>query len=344
MPVSLESTSKRPIVGCHPAILEVQRLAILAAKCDLPVLITGETGTGKELLAGAIHGASSRTAGPFVVVDCGVLSREIARSELFGHLRGAFTGALDNRRGMVEHADGGTLLLDEVGDLQPDLQLQLLRFVQEGEFRPVGATRLRRSDVRLIAATNRDLDREVLEGRFRQDLFYRLNVLHIHLPSLRDRRSDIPILIEHFKDKCRDEGFKERPLTPEALRRLISYPWPGNVRELSHAISAALLLAEGESICPEDLPGHISGERDDDSPEEIFAHPYKEARRRSLEWFTREYLHRALLCSGGNVSRAERESGIGRQYFQVRMAEHGIQASEYRRRVSNLESSEENES
>lgn len=326
------SPSFRPIVGRHPTILEVQRLARQAAKSDLPVLITGETGTGKELLAGAIHVSSSRREGPFAVVDCGILSQEVARSELFGHLRGAFTGATDNRCGVVKHADGGTLLLDEVGDLAPDLQLQLLRFVQEGEFRPIGEARMRSADVRLVAATNRNLNREVLEGRFRQDLFYRLNVLHLHLPPLRDRRSDIPILIQHFKRDCRDKGLEDRPFTPDTMRRLVSYPWPGNVRELSHAISTTLLLSDGESVTPKDLPDHIFDEGDD-TPDEIFSYPYKEARRRSLKWFTREYLHRALLCASGNVSQAARDSGIGRQYFQVRMAEHGIRASEYRRRT-----------
>ncbi len=322
------TTRNSPTVGRHPTVLEVQNLAHRAARCHLPVLITGETGTGKELLARAIHAQSPRSDGPFVVVDCGVLSRDVARSELFGHLRGSFTGAFENRCGLVKEARGGTLFLDEVGDLPGDLQPHLLRLLQEGEFRPVGDSRIHRADVRLVAATHRDLKQQVLEGRFREDLFYRLDVIHLHLPPLRDRRSDIPLLIEHFVAKSQENGLRIRPLSPEVRMLLEGYDWPGNVRELTHVISRALLLAEGEQVYPGDLPPHIQASGTSEA--DLYELSYKEARHLSLDRFTREYLHRALLRTGGNVSQAARESGIGRQYFQVRMAEHGFRADRYR--------------
>lgn len=322
------TTRNSPTVGRHPTVLEVQNLAHRAARCHLPVLITGETGTGKELLARAIHAQSPRSDGPFVVVDCGVLSRDVARSELFGHLRGSFTGAFENRCGLVKEARGGTLFLDEVGDLPGDLQPHLLRLLQEGEFRPVGDSRIHRADVRLVTATHRDLKQQVLEGRFREDLFYRLDVIHLHLPPLRDRRSDIPLLIEHFVAKSQENGLRIRPLSPEVRMLLEGYDWPGNVRELTHVISRALLLAEGEQVYPGDLPPHIQASGTSEA--DLYELSYKEARRLSLDRFTREYLHRALLRTGGNVSQAARESGIGRQYFQVRMAEQGFRADRYR--------------
>lgn len=322
------TTRNSPTVGRHPTVLEVQNLARRAARCHLPVLITGETGTGKELLARTVHVQSPRSDGPFVVVDCGVLSRDVARSELFGHLRGSFTGAFENRCGLVKEARGGTLFLDEVGDLPGDLQPHLLRLLQEGEFRPVGDSRIHRADVRLVAATHRELKQQVLERRFREDLFYRLNVIHLHLPPLRDRRSDIPLLIEHFVAKSQENGLRIRPLSPEVWMLLEGYDWPGNVRELAHVISRALLLAEGEQVYPSDLPPHIQASGTSEA--DLYELSYKEARRLSLDRFTREYLHRALLRTGGNVSQAARESGIGRQYFQIRMAEHGFRADRYR--------------
>lgn len=250
-------------------------------------------------------------------------------SELFGHARGAFTGACASRSGLVAEAEGGTLFLDEVGELDGDLQRHLLRLIQEGEYRPLGESRMRQADVRLVAATNRNLKAMVQEGAFREDLFYRLAVIHLHMPPLRERRSDIPLLAEHFAKQHLGEGLGGRPLTPEARAILEQYDWPGNVRELSHAIARALVYSESEQIHAGDLPPRIlaSARREE---RDLYCLPYKEARQCSLEEFSREYLQRALLRARGNVSQAARDSGIGRQYFQLRMVEQGIKADSYR--------------
>ncbi|MCZ6635738.1 MAG: sigma-54 dependent transcriptional regulator [bacterium] len=319
----------RMMIGEHHAIHEVQRLARRAARCHLPVLITGETGTGKELLADFIHRNSFRSEGPFVTVDCGVLTREVARSELFGHLRGAFTGALETRQGLVKIAQGGTLFLDEVGELDNELQQYLSRLVQEGEFRPLGGAKMQKANVRLVMATHRDLDQRVSEGAFRKDLFYRLHVISLHLPPLRHRRSDIPLLVAHFLERFQRTGISKREFSDDALRVLEAHDWPGNIRELAHVVAQALVFAEGARIEPKDLSLSVKPSED---VGEIYGLPYKEARQESLNRFTREYLHRTLLKTRGNVSQAARESGIGRQYFQLRMAEQDIRAEPYRRK------------
>ncbi len=319
-------------IGQHPSVMGVRRIVAKAAKVGFPVLITGETGTGKELLAREVHQASSRASGPFVVVDCGILAREVARSELFGHVRGAFTGAVESKDGLVEEARGGTLFLDEVGELTEPLQRHLLRLVQEGEYRSVGSGEVRQADVRVIAATHRDLEAGVEEGWFREDLFYRLNVLRIQVPPLRDRITDLTLLIEHFTKKLQRDGFNIRPFSVEARAVLERYSWPGNVRELAHVIVRAFILAEGNRIRVEDLPEALGCALQSDNPDEFYQLSYKEARKRNADLFVREYLHRALLSCEGNVTYAAKRSGIGRQYFQLRMAEHGLQAGQYRRR------------
>ena len=325
----VRSTCENPIVGRHPAILEVQRLARRVARSRLSVLIAGETGTGKELLARLIHSESPRSGGPFVVVDCGILLRNVAGSELFGHVRGAFTGAVESRCGLIETARGGTLFLDEVGEMSPAMQTYLLRLVQEGEYRPVGDSRMRRADVRVIAATNRDLEKAVSEGRFREDLYHRLNVVQLRLPPLRERRSDIPLLMQHFVARYREEGAGTRPLSPGARALLVDYNWPGNVRELENVVARVSVMGEGDRVSPEELPERLRAEAGAQE-EDVYRLPYKEARRRHLDRFVPQYLHRALMRAGGNVSLAARQSGIGRQYFQVRMAEHGLRAKRYR--------------
>jgi len=329
MPQTSPITDPKPIVGAHPSMMDVQHDARRAASCRLPVLITGETGTGKELMARQIHLASPRAEKPFVVVDCGVLSTDIARSELFGHVRGAFTGAYETRRGLVATAEGGTLFLDEVGELAPDLQRQLLRLIQEREYRRVGATEVEVADVKVVAATNRSLRECVTEGRFREDLYYRLSAVELRVPPLRERKSDIQLLAEHFAALCAGEGVLAKPFSEDALLSLEGYDWPGNVRELGHAVARALVYADGDTIrrsdlSPEVLQGQEAPRRD------LYCIPYKEARSRAQEGFCREYLHRALTRHGGNVTRAARASGIGRQYFQLRMAEQGLSASQYR--------------
>lgn len=315
---------KWPLIGQHLLLLDVQKRAYRVANSELPVNISGETGTGKELLARYIHEISHRSKGPFVTVDCGLLSSEMARSELFGHVRGAFTGASETRLGLVESTRGGTLFLDEVGELPSNLQLQLLRLVQEQEFRRVGEAPMRRANVRLITATHCNLRKMVRKGTFREDLFYRLNVVPLHLPPLRKRLSDLPLLLAHF---CQGMKGYIRAFSPEVIQRMSHYAWPGNVRELQHEVARLMVMSEGKIIRISDLRPRIRGSK----PEvDVFDLPFKEARQLSNSQFMREYLHRALKRTQGNVTQAAQQCGIGRQYFQLRMSEHDLKSAFYK--------------
>jgi two-component system response regulator AtoC len=247
------------IVGASEALQDVLRQVRKVAPLKTTVLLTGESGTGKELVARALHELSPRAAAPFVAVNCGAIPAELIESELFGHVRGAFTDASRDKKGLVAEADGGTLFLDEIGELPPALQVKLLRFLQEEEVRRVGDNRSEKVDVRIVAATARDLARAVQEGQFREDLFYRLNVVGIRLPPLRERPDDVPRLVEHFLAKHRPlrGGVPLRGLAPEAMEAFQAYRWPGNVRELEHAVERAVVLAEGPEVQEEDLPDEL---------------------------------------------------------------------------------------
>ncbi len=252
-------TGARELIGSSPAMLEVVALVRQVAPASTTVLIQGESGTGKEVIARALHRLSPRRDRPFVSVNCAALPDTLLESELFGYEKGAFTGAVGRKKGRFELADGGTLLLDEVGDLSLAAQAKLLRVLQEGDFEPLGATRTVRVDVRVVAATNQDLAQLVSDKRFREDLYYRLQVITLRLPPLRDRREDIPLLAQHFlrlhatKNQRELDGF-----TDEALAKLTDYPWPGNVRELEHAIERGVILARRRVLDLEDLPGAVS--------------------------------------------------------------------------------------
>ena len=315
-----------PFMGQHPLLLEVRERARRVANSDLSVNINGETGTGKELLANYIHGISHRRGEAFVMVDCGLLSSELGRSELFGYVRGAFTGASETRLGLVESAQGGTLFLDEVGELSPDLQLQFLRLIQEREFRRLGETSIRKSNVRLITATHCNLRKMVRDGTFRADLFYRLNVVPLYLPPLRKRQSDLPLLVAYF---CQQVHGYTRTFSPEALNKMSCYDWPGNVRELQHEVARLMIMGKGKIVHVSDLPPRI---RRANGKGDVFEQPFKDARKAVLRRFTQKYLHRALMQTRGNVSQAARRSGIGRQYFQLRMTEHGLKSADYKKR------------
>ena len=315
-----------PFIGQHPLLLEVRERANRVANSDLSVNISGETGTGKELLANYIHGISHRRGEAFVMVDCGLLSSELGRSELFGYVRGAFTGASETRLGLVESAQGGTLFLDEVGELSPDLQLQFLRLIQEREFRRVGEPSIRKSNVRLITATHCNLRKMVREGTFRADLFYRLNVVPLYLPPLRKRQSDLRPLVDYF---CQQTPGHTRTFSAEALNKMSRYDWPGNVRELQHEVARAMIMGKGEVAQVSDLPPRI---RRANGRGDVFERPFKDARKAVLRRFTRKYLDRALIQTRGNVSQAARQAGIGRQYFQLRMSEHGLRSADYKKR------------
>jgi two-component system response regulator HydG len=250
--------AEQPIIGQSPALRATLDVIRQAAPSSATVLLLGESGTGKELFARALHEHSPRASGPFVPINCAAIPETILESELFGYERGAFTGAVQRKEGRIERAHGGTLFLDEVGELTPAVQVKLLRFLQEGEFERLGGTGMLKIDCRVVAATNQDLSARVRQGKFREDLFYRLNVIEITLPPLRDRVEDVPLLADHFVARYAAKNGKSiHGLTRAALQGLDSYPWPGNVRELEHAIERAVVLSRGAEIDAEDLPESV---------------------------------------------------------------------------------------
>ena len=316
----------RNIIGQSKEMERVFELISSVAPTSSTVLITGESGTGKELVARAIHYNSPRRDGPFVVVDCGTLPDELIESELFGHRRGAFTGAVEDKKGLIEEADGGTLFLDEIGNLPLPLQTRLLRVLQEKEFRPLGGKRSKRIDVRFIAATNRDLKEMVREGSFREDLYYRLNIFPIRMPPLRERRDDIPLLAYHFLKRYSQELGKEvSGITAEAMKILIDYEWPGNVRELENTIQRAILITKGNTIRADDL-GFIEPSRQVHIPRtfEELKTLKRELRERSVEEVEREFVLEALRRNEWNVSRAARDVGMLRPNFHALMKKYSI--------------------
>jgi transcriptional regulator with PAS, ATPase and Fis domain len=283
------------------------------------VLLRGETGTGKELVARAIHRQSPRRDRPFVTVDCGAISEGLWESELFGHKKGAFTGAVQDREGLFEAAHGGTIFLDEVGNTPLDLQVRLLRVLQEGEIRRVGETRVRRVDVRLIAATNQNLERAVKEEAFREDLFFRLNVVPILLPPLRERVDDIASLANYFIEKYNQElAGRVEGVSPEAMQALLIYPWPGNIRELENAVKRVIVLVGEGSIRPEHLPPEVrqGAPAGPEEPPPVACN--------TLEGVERAQIARALTQAEGNQSRAARLLGISREKLRYRMRKYGL--------------------
>jgi DNA-binding NtrC family response regulator len=289
------------------------------ANSDVPVIIEGETGTGKEVLAESLHEEGTRKAGPFVVLDCTAVPPNLLEAELFGHERGAFTGAVAARRGVFEQANHGTLLIDEIGELDPMLQPKLLRAIERREVRPIGSNRSISVDVRLLAATRRDLDREVQAGRFRDDLLHRLAVARIELPPLKRRRGDIPLLARHF---CKDLNGDERFLTKELLLSWEDHPWQGNVRELRNTVARHVALGELASISfasGDGVPGEASAEPNlsDDFLQHVLELPLGEARQKVVEEFERRYVHQLLARHDGNVTRAAQSAGVARRYLQI---------------------------
>ncbi len=256
---TLRMTSQGKIVGQHPTIREVVTTVERVASSSCTVLITGESGTGKELVVAALHDASLRARGPVVTVDCSTIPENLIESRLFGHVKGAYTGAISSSHGFVAAAEGGTLFLDEVGELPLLMQVKLLRLLQQREYIPVGDTRTVRCDIRVVAATNRDLEAEVAAGRFREDLYYRINVVHVHLPPLRDRRGDIELLAMHFLKMVTARNGRSTPtgIDHRAMRALREYGWPGNIRELENAIERAVLLAPSTLVTLNDLPPKV---------------------------------------------------------------------------------------
>ena len=305
------------LIAQSPAMHAVLDLVERVAPTDATLLIQGESGTGKEVIAKAVHHASARAARPFVAVNCGAVPETLLESELFGYMRGAFTGATVNKLGLFEEAHGGTLFLDEIAEMPGALQVKLLRALQSGEVRRLGATQPATFDVRVIAATHGDLAALISQGSFREDLFYRLNVIQLVLPPLRDRREDIPALAEHFLARAARKLGRALRLSPEAVERLLRYPWPGNVRELENAIERAAILARRDTITPEDLPPHVSaGLQLGPSP----ALP----RQTTLAEAERIQILQTLERFGRNHSGAAEALGIGRTTLWRKLKEYGI--------------------
>ncbi len=309
------------IVGASRAMEELFRKIRLVAPTRMNVLVQGESGTGKELVARAVHALSPRRSRRFIPLNCAALAESLLESELFGHEKGAFTGAVAARQGMVEVADGGTLFLDEIGEMSPSLQAKLLRAIEEKEVIRVGGSQVIKVDVRIIAATNRDLAARVAEKAFREDLFYRLNVFSIVVPPLRERRDDIPKLADHFlKEVSQENKAPQKRLSPEALKNLLAYRWPGNVRELRNAMETASLVAASDTIGPGDLPPGIAGETIPPSP----AGPIPLPASRTLEEIERDAIRAALAETGGNKTQAAKILGIGLRTLHRKVKEYAI--------------------
>ncbi len=319
------------IVGISREIQDVFRMMAKVVRVDVTVLVTGESGTGKELVARAVHRRSPRSQGPFVAVNCSAIPQTLVESEFFGHERGSFTDAKESRPGKFEQADGGTLFLDEVGDLAIDAQAKLLRALQERQIQRVGARTSRPVDVRVVAATNKDLEKESREGRFREDLYWRLNVVHLRLPALRERRADLPILIDHFVDRFnRELGLAVEAIAPDARQLLCEYPWPGNIRELENTICRTMILCEGNTLTLADLPGRVRGET------EGGAAPRSDLSRLSLADAVAEAserLEKVMILSrlaeqkGSRTATAE-SLGISRKTLFNKMRQYGLTGDE----------------
>ncbi len=307
----------RPI-GQSSCFTEILELARTVAPTDSTVLISGESGTGKEVVARYIHTLSDRSEGPFASINCGALPETLLDSELFGHVKGSFTGADRDKEGHLVAARGGTFLLDEIGELVPQTQVKLLRAIQEREVIPVGATEAVPIDVRIIAATNRDLEEQIRKGEFRSDLFYRLNVIALVLPPLRDRRDDIPLLARHFLERMAEDGKAPRTLSKEAEQALLDYRWPGNVRELENALERAAVLSSGPTLEVEALPERV---REVDPPGLVDAFDSKNP---TMEVIERAYIHWVLEAEGGNKSRAAEVLGIDPSTLYRKINRYGL--------------------
>ncbi len=315
------------LVGQSAQMREVFRLIEAVGATPATVLVRGESGTGKELVARAIHRRSDRVRGPFQALNCSALAETVLESELFGHVKGAFTGAVANRKGLFEAADGGTIFLDEIGDISPQMQVRLLRVLQEGEVKPIGSNQTLAVDVRVVAATNANLEAAMRAKKFREDLYYRLNVVTLEIPPLRERPDDIMLLALHFlrrhgaRMKRNVQGFAE-----EARKALLTHDWPGNVRELENAIARGVVMCLGPEIQVSHLPPGIGGAvAASDVEAQSLAHlPYAQAKKTALVAFERSYLKAKLAAAGGNISRAAREAGVDRSNFKRLLREYGV--------------------
>lgn len=319
-----EKLGLRQLVGKSVVFQKELEKIPLVAKCGAGVLISGETGTGKELYARAIHHLSPRSSKALISVNCGAMPSELIEDELFGHERGAFTGATRTVGGLLQEAEGGTIFLDEIDCLPFQAQSKLLRFLQEKEYRPLGSTRMRKADVRVIAASNADFNEVIAAEKMRRDLYYRLNVIRLVLPPLRERREDIPLLIEHFLEKYANEFDKETPeISPELVHMLTLYDWPGNVRELEHMIERAVVLCQNQTIRADDI--NLPGAAAIDSRK-----TFQSAKAEVIEQFEKAYIQRLLLIYQGNITRAAHAARKNRRAFWQLIRKHHIETHNFR--------------
>ena len=310
----------KPIGKCR-AFTDVLEMAGTVAPTDSTILISGESGTGKEVLARYIHSNSDRSEGPFFSINCGALPESLLESELFGHVKGAFTGAVKDKDGLLVAAEGGTFFLDEIGEMSPQTQVKLLRAIQEREVTPVGSTESVPVDVRIIAATNLDLEEEIRRGNFRSDLFYRLNVIALTMPPLRDRKDDIPLLARHFLARVGDDDGEARELSDEALEALMEHDWPGNVRELENALERAGVIADGPTIQVEHLPERVR----EPAPVRVVSTATPD--NPTLEVIERAYIQHVLKAEGGNKTRAAQVLGIDPSTLYRKIKSYGLEES-----------------
>jgi len=325
------TSAQDEIIGRSPPMQDVFKLIGRAANTDATILITGPTGSGKELVARALSRNSPRASGPFITVNCAAIPKDLLESELFGHIKGVFTGAVEAQKGKFLAANGGVLLLDEIGDMPPALQAKMLRVLQEKEFYPVGATKPVKIDVRVLASTNRDLAADVAEGRFREDLYHRLNVVHIHLPPLKERKSDIPLLVEHFLAKiARALGETPKAAGPAVLESLTKHDWSGNVRELENVIRRAVMMAPGDTITMDALPPKLGGETKKPSSPGSLERAIEEICEQSgegeiyenvIKMVDRAVIENALKRAGGIQTHAAKLLGMNRNTLTKKIAE-----------------------
>ncbi len=329
---NLDRISYEGIIGRSRKMQEIFSTIDSIAGTNSTILITGESGTGKEMVAKAIHNRSKRCNKRFVVINCAAIPEQLMESELFGHVRGSFTGAVSDKRGLFEEANGGTVFLDEIGEVSPMIQVKLLRVIQEGEVKPVGSGETLKVDVRLISATNQDLVELVKQGDFREDLYYRLNVIMLHMPCLKDRIEDIPLLTYHFLEKYSEKvGREVSKISIDALQALQNHEWVGNVRELENVIERAVVLSSDDTISISDLPSRVLGDafylyKEEDL--DLSKYSYKEAKERALINFNRSYLRNLLKQTSGNISLAAKSAHMDRSNFKKLIKKYGVDPRE----------------
>lgn len=326
-----EEETFQSLVGVSPSMQKVYDTIQMISKADITVLLTGKSGTGKNLAARAIHALSQRNTKPYVRVSCPTVPENILESELFGYKKGAFTHATQDKKGLFEEAHGSTIYLDEIGDIPPSVQTKLLQVLEDKEIKPLGQTKTIRVDVRVIASTNSDLRSKLDTREFREDLFYRLNVVNIKMPPLRERKEDIPLLVQHFLDKyCTDYDRKKKQISPDLMRSFLERDWEGNVRELENVIKRAVLMTPGDWVQIEDIGWHASTQQRAPATDQLCALPYRKAKQQVLERFNVNYITNALRQTGGNVTRAAQQCGLERQSLQQIMKRYGIKSEDFR--------------